>query len=219
MKTNNKRNNSKGGNNMKDKEIMDVVFLLDRSGSMHGMENDTIGGYNSYLKSMRQKNAKITTILFDNEYEMITKRENISNVRNMDYKTYYTRGCTALLDAIGKTISYMDSENPSKVVFIITTDGLENASIEYNKGQIKEMIEGHKNWEFIYLGANIDSYKEASSIGISKSRTSNFAKTKKGMGAMFGSVQKLCATYESEGCINEDWKDGLEDYIGKEKEL
>ena len=125
MKTNNKRNNSKGGNNMKGKEIMDVVFLLDRSGSMHGMEKDTIGGYNSYLKSMRQKNAKITTILFDNEYEMITKRENISNVRNMDYKTYYTRGCTALLDAIGKTISYMDSENPSKVVFIITTDGLE----------------------------------------------------------------------------------------------
>ena len=176
MKTKNKRNNSKGENNMKDKEIMDVVFLLDR-------------------------------------------RENISNVRNMDYKTYYTRGCTALLDAIGKTISYMDSENPSKVVFIITTDGLENASIEYNKGQIKEMIEGHKNWEFIYLGANIDSYKEASSIGISKSRTSNFAKSKKGMGAMFGSVQKLCATYEAEGCINEDWKDGLEDYIVKENEF
>ena len=199
------------------KEEMDVVFLLDRSGSMSGMESDTIGGYNGYLNDMKNQKTKITTILFDNQYEMITKRENISNVKKMDNKTYYTRGSTALLDAIGKTIKFMDGEHAKKVLFIITTDGLENASIEFNKCQIKEMIEGHKNWEFIYIGADIDSYSEAQSIGIRKDRTSNYIKSKKGMKTLFGSVQKLCETYDSAGCINEDWKVDLEDYIENNK--
>ena len=196
---------------------IDVVFLLDRSGSMSGTESDTIGGYNGYLNDMKDKKARITTVLFDNQYEMITKRENISNVKKMNNKTYYTRGSTALLDAIGKSINFMDEEKAKKVLFIITTDGLENASIKYNKNQIKEMIEGHKNWEFIYIGADIDSYEEASSIGIKKERTSNYVKTKKGMKALFGSVQKLCETYESAGCINDNWKDELENYLENNK--
>ena len=196
---------------------IDVVFLLDRSGSMSGTESDTIGGYNGYLNDMKDKKVRITTILFDNQYEMITKRENISNVKKMNNKTYYTRGSTALLDAIGKSINFMDEEKAKKVLFIITTDGLENASIKYNKNQIKEMIEGHKNWEFIYIGADIDSYEEASSIGIKKERTSNYVKTKKGMKALFGSVQKLCETYESAGCINDNWKDELENYLENNK--
>ena len=196
---------------------IDVVFLLDRSGSMSGTESDTIGGYNGYLNDMKDKKVRITTVLFDNQYEMITKRENISNVKKMNNKTYYTRGSTALLDAIGKSINFMDEEKAKKVLFIITTDGLENASIKYNKNQIKEMIEGHKNWEFIYIGADIDSYEEASSIGIKKERTSNYVKTKKGMKALFGSVQKLCETYESAGCINDNWKDELENYLENNK--
>ena len=196
---------------------IDVVFLLDRSGSMSGTESDTIGGYNGYLNDMKDKKVRITTILFDNQYEMITKRENISNVKKMNNKTYYTRGSTALLDAIGKSINFMDEEKAKKVLFIITTDGLENASIKYNKNQVKEMIEGHKNWEFIYIGADIDSYEEASSIGIKKERTSNYVKTKKGMKALFGSVQKLCETYESAGCINDNWKDELENYLENNK--
>lgn len=202
---------------MKKKEIMDVVFLLDRSGSMAGMESDTIGGYNGYLQEMRNQNAKITTVLFDDKYEMINERENASNVKKMDNKTYYTRGSTALLDAIGKTIKYMDSKNPKKVVFIITTDGLENSSIEYNKGQIKELIQGHKNWEFVYLGANIDSYGEAQSIGISKNRTSNYAKSKAGMGAMFSNLKNMCVEYDEKDYISEEWKSGLEDYINDNK--
>ncbi len=202
---------------MKNKKTVDVVFLLDRSGSMSGMESDTIGGYNGYLKGMRNQNARITTVLFDNKYEMITKREDISNVRKMTNDIYYTRGSTALLDAIGKTINFMDRQNPNKVIFIITTDGLENASIEYNKGQIKELIQGHDDWEFIFLGADIDSYKEACSIGISENRTSNYSKSKKGIGKLFDKLKNICIAFEEEDCICDDWKDGLEDYINNNK--
>ena len=212
-KKNELNHKKKGEKKMNNKEIMDVVFLLDRSGSMERMVSDTIGGYNGYLKGMKNQKARITTILFDNQYEMITKRENIQNVKELNHHTYYTRGTTALLDAIGKTINYMDKEKPNKVVFIITTDGLENASLEYNKGQIKELIEGHSKWEFIYLGADIDSYGEAQSIGIKRERTSNFSKTSQGMGTMFKKVESLCVEYDEAGMIQEDWKDGLEDYI------
>ena len=176
---------------MKKNKVMDVVFLLDWSGSMSGMESDTIGGYNGYLKNMKKRNAKVTTVLFDDKYEMITKRENINNVKELTKKVYYTRGSTALLDAIGKTIKFMDNENPKKVMFIITTDGLENSSIEYNKIQIKELIEGHKNWEFIFLGADIDSYSEAESIGIRKDRTSNYTKSKKGISTLFSKLKSM----------------------------
>lgn len=200
----------------KEKELIDIVFLLDRSGSMSGMESDTIGGYNGYLKNMRNSKAKVTTVLFDDKYEMITKRDNISNVKMLNNKTYYTRGSTALLDAIGKTIKYMDENGSSKVLFIITTDGYENSSLEYNKGQIKELIQGHSNWEFIYLGADIDSYEEASSIGIKSNRTSNYTKSKKGMGKMFEKLKCLSVMFE-EDCITEDWKNGLEDYINENK--
>lgn len=191
-------------------EIMDVVFLLDRSGSMSGMESDTIGGYNGYLKKMKKQNARITTILFDDKYEMITKMEKVSKVENLNSKTYFTRGSTALLDAVGKTIKFIDNNKPSKVMFIITTDGLENSSKEYNKEQIKELIQGHKNWEFIFLGADIDSYKEAESIGIRKERTSNYKKTKKGMEKLFGKVSDMCVQYDEESCICDNWKNGLE---------
>ena len=141
-------------------EEMDIVFLLDRSGSMGGIETDTIGGYNSYINEQKKNNAKVTTILFDDKYEMLTKREDIKNIKKLTNKEYYVRGCTALLDAIGNTINFMDKEKANKVMFVITTDGMENASKEFTRAKIKEMIQGHKDWEFIYIGAEVDSYSE-----------------------------------------------------------
>lgn len=195
----------------KEKEIMDVVFILDRSGSMSGLESDTIGGYNSYLKGMQNKNARITTVLFDDKYEMINNCTPIQDVKQLDNKIYFTRGSTALLDAIGKTIKYLDNINPKKVLFIITTDGYENSSREYTKNQIKKLIIEHSNWEFIYLGADIDSYSEASSIGIKSHRTSNFTKSKDGMKKVFANLMDLSSTYEEGNFINDSWKNGLEE--------
>ena len=141
-------------------EEMDIVFLLDRSGSMGGIETDTIGGYNSYIKEQKKNNVKVTTVLFDDRYEVLHQREKINDIKELTNKEYFVRGSTALLDAIGRAINYMDEQKSKKAIFVITTDGLENSSREYNKARIKEMIEGHKEWEFIYIGANIDSYGE-----------------------------------------------------------
>ena len=193
----------------KNKEI-NIVFLLDRSGSMTGTETDTIGGYNSYIKSRINDNAYVTTILFDDKYEFLTKNTPIKEVKILTKKEYYTRGSTALLDAIGKSIDYMDELNKKKVIFIITTDGYENSSTKYTKEQIKKLISIHDNWEFVYIGADIDSYGEAASIGIKKSNTANYDKSRKGISNMFGAVSKLSKMYYEEDCIKESWKEDLE---------
>ena len=198
---------------MKKKQEMDIVFLLDRSGSMRGIEQDTIGGYNSYIESQKNNNVKVTTVLFDDKYEMITNREDIKNIKELTNETYYVRGCTALLDAIGKTINYMDCQKSKKVMFIITTDGLENASKEYNRAQIKELIEGHNNWEFMYIGADIDSYSEGSSIGIKKDNISSYKKDRKGVDTLFKAMSNVSDMFYEEACIDSSWKKELEDYI------
>lgn len=192
----------------KNKEI-NIVFLLDRSGSMHGIELDTIGGYNSYIKSRINDNAYVTTILFDDKYEILNKNTPIKNIKTLTNKEYYTRGSTALLDAIGKSISYMDELNKKKVIFIITTDGYENSSTKYTKEEIKKQISIHDNWEFIYIGANIDSYQEASSIGIKTTNTANYEKSKQGISNLFASISKLSKMYYEEDNINESWKEDL----------
>ena len=195
----------------KNNNEMDIVFLLDRSGSMSGIEEDTIGGYNSYIKSERGKNIKVTTVLFDNNYEMIHARVNIDDVNMLDNKTYYVRGSTALLDAIGKTINYISRKTSGKVLFIITTDGLENASIEYNKKQIKKLIEKHSDWEFMYIGANIDSYSEGNSIGIKSKNIANYKKTERGVSNLFGAVAKASSCFYEDSCLDEEWKSNLND--------
>lgn len=202
----------------KRKKLMDVVFILDRSGSMRETEKDIIGGYNGYINDFKSKNAKITTVLFDDKYEMITKRQNVNEVPELTEKQYYVRGCTALLDAIGKSIKFMEKEKTEKVMFIITTDGYENASHKYNKEQIKEMIQGHKEWEFMYIGADIDSYSEGQSIGISSSNISNYKKDGKGISKLFKAMFVASDVFCDEDCIDSSWKEELEEYMEEDEE-
>lgn len=196
-------------NKTRDNE-MDVVFLLDRSGSMSGIEKDTIGGYNSYIDSQRGKNVKVTTILFDDKYEVLHNREDIDSIKKLTNKDYYVRGCTALLDAIGKTIREMEDKNPNKVIFIITTDGYENASTKYNKSQIKELISVHKDWKFMYIGADIDSYSEGRSLGIKDEFIANYKKTDRGISKLYNALTTASKLFYEEEIIDESWKNELE---------
>lgn len=189
---------------------MDVVFLLDRSGSMGGIEKDTIGGYNSYIDSQRGKNVKVTTVLFDDKYEILHNREDIDSIKKLTNKDYYVRGCTALLDAIGKTIREMEDKNPNKVIFIITTDGYENASTKYNKSQIKELISVHKDWKFMYIGADIDSYSEGRSLGIKDEFIANYKKTDRGISKLYNALSTVSKIFYDEEEIDESWKNELE---------
>ena len=195
-------------------ENLDMIFLIDRSGSMSGSEKDTIGGFNSYIKRERSKgyNTKITTIFFDHGYDVLYTRKPIGDVVDLTENEYYVRGSTALLDAIGRTINTLDKEIDNPVMFVIITDGYENSSKEYSKSQIKNLIENH-NWEFIYLGADIDSYSEAGHIGIHKSRVANYSKSTKGFNDVFCSLGKARDSMMECNSLDEsDWKNDLEKY-------
>jgi uncharacterized protein with von Willebrand factor type A (vWA) domain len=195
-------------------EDMDLIFLIDRSGSMYGSEDDTIGGFNSFLEKERAKdfNTKVTTVLFDHQYEVLYKRKPITEVKNLSRDEYYVRGSTALLDAIGRTITTLDKEIKNKVLFVIMTDGMENSSVEFSKSQISSMISNH-NWEFIFIGADIDSYSEARKIGISKSHTANYRKSEKGITGLFDAVEVATDSLRANYCLEDvDWKKDLKDY-------
>ena len=199
---------------MPQNENLDLVFIMDRSGSMSGSEEDTIGGFNSFIEREKDKglNTHVTTVLFDDNYEVLYKRKDINQVAKLTRDEYGVRGCTALLDAIGKTINMLDHEVDNKVLVVIMTDGMENASKEYSKDQIRNLINSH-NWEFIYIGADIDSYAEAGNIGIRKSRVANYKKSKKGFEEVYESIENVSHCMRNNISLDDSkWSEKLAKY-------
>ena len=172
------------------------------------MVRDTIGGFNSFIEREREKNPNthVTLVLFDTEYNVLYTRKPIAEVEELTKNEYYADGCTALLDAIGTTINRLDRQVNNDVLFVITTDGLENSSREFSKSDIKNMIANH-NWEFLFIGADIDSYGEALTLGIDESHAANYEKTSAGLGALFDSVGDAHEEISRGGSLDDmSWK-------------
>lgn len=201
--------------------LTEVVFILDRSGSMSGLEDDTIGGFNSMLKKQREEDgqARVTTILFDDEIEMLHKRVDIKEMKNITSKDYYVRGCTALLDAIGSSMNFMinvarKEKQVKNVLFIITTDGHENSSKEYSYEKIKKMITYQKekyNWQFLFLGANIDAISTAKDFGISEDFASNYVCDEIGTKLTYEVMNNAISNCRKNGSIDSTWKNKVEE--------
>ncbi|MBM7662695.1 uncharacterized protein YegL [Bacillus mesophilus] len=184
------------------KNVTEIIFLLDRSGSMSGLESDTIGGFNSFIDRQCKLEGEtfLTTVLFDDRYEVLWNGVSAKN-RRLTEKEYSVRGTTALLDAVGKTILEVGQRlkntseecRPGKVIFVITTDGMENASTEFTYKKIKEMIQHQQqkySWDFIFLGANIDAAEEAESLGIERSAAYNFEASTEGVEKMYEMISE-----------------------------
>jgi hypothetical protein len=180
--------------------LTEIIFLLDRSGSMGGLESDTIGGFNAFIDNQRKLEGKtlVTGVLFDDQYEVVWNGAEAEKVK-LTAEKYYVRGCTALLDAVGKTIldvgyrlsKTSEDNRPGKVIFVITTDGFENASREFTYDKVKELIKHQQEkycWEFIFLGANIDAEREADNLGIHSENAFSFEASEVGVESMYKMV-------------------------------
>ena len=199
--------------------MTEIIFILDRSGSMEGLEKDTIGGFNSMMKKQASVpgDALVSTLLFDNDVEVIHDRLNIKDVPEMTSKEYYVRGCTALLDAVGGAIKHISmihkyarkEDVPEKTLFIITTDGMENASRRYSYEDVRSMVEHQKSkhgWEFIFLGANIDAAAEASRYGIDSSMAVNYNCDSEGVGISFKVMEDVVRSYRNTCEVPKGWR-------------
>jgi uncharacterized protein YegL len=206
---------------------LELVFLLDRSGSMSGLEHDTIGGFNGMIQKQRllEGEVRVSTILFDDRFEVLHNRVSIETIAPLTDREYYVRGSTALLDAIGRSIRHIrkirdcqtEKERMSKVLFVITTDGMENASREFSADYVKLLVERmqeKEQWEFLFLGANIDAIAAANQMGIRADRSANYHADKKGIQTHYESVSKAITGLRVNANIEPDWKDDTEkDYV------
>ena len=205
------------------KGLTELAFILDRSGSMAGLEKDTIGGFNAMVKKQNETDgeAVITTVLFDDKYEILHDRMDVRGVLPMTEEQYYVRGCTALLDAVGRTIEKIDHAQrmtaepmqADKVIIVITTDGMENASRRYGRHRVKQMIEAHKEmgWEFIFLGANMDAVAEAAAFGIDEDRAVTYENDSAGVKLNYQVMADTVAAMRcSSARIDGSWKERIE---------
>ena len=202
--------------------ITELVFILDRSGSMRGLEKDTIGGFNSMIEKQKKQAGEcyVSTVLFDNESEVVHDRVKLSEIEPMTEDDYYVRGCTALIDAVGGAIHHIGNihkyarpeDVPEHTMLIITTDGMENASHRYTSDRVKHMVERQKEkfgWEFLFIGANIDAVETASRYGISSDRAVNYNADAKGTEIIYKTVSKSIRQMRMDAPINADWSDEI----------
>lgn len=208
----------------------ELVFILDRSGSMAGLESDTIGGYNAMLEKQKKEagEATITTVLFDDRYELLHDRIDLRGIRPITDQEYYVRGCTALLDAVGRTIQKISGVQQhtapeyraDQVLFVITTDGMENASREYTYDKVRSLVEQQKReygWEFLFLGANIDAVGTASRFGIGADRAVNYHADSEGTRLNYQVVSETVSCMRAGAPIADDWKEQIEEDFKKRK--
>ena len=199
-------------------KLTDMVFILDRSGSMSGKEQDTIGGFNSLIEKQKKEEGDclVSVVLFDHEIKVLYDRIPLQNMKIMTEKEYFTRGCTALLDAMGGAIHHIgnvhkyarEEDRPAKTIFVITTDGLENASRKYTAEKVRSMVQHEQDkygWEFLFLGANIDAVETARYYGLKEGHAVRFHNDKKGIDLNYTIVSETVADFRKTGTVKDDW--------------
>ena len=213
------------------KQWTELVFILDRSGSMSGLEAETIDGYNGLLAKQKKEagQAMLTTVLFDDRFQLLHDRVQLEEVMPITEREYYVRGSTALLDALGKTIQHVSGvhrsmkmeERPTRVLVVITTDGMENASSEYSVRTIRQLVEHQKkacDWEFLFLGANIDALEVAERVGIARERAVDFHSDREGTHLSYQVIHEAISSFRASQKIEDNWKKSIEkDYETRKK--
>lgn len=207
------------------KNLTELVFIMDRSGSMSGLEKDCVGGFNSMIKKQKKEDGEclVSTVLFNNSDTILHDRVSLKDIRQMKEEDYVPSGCTALIDALGNSIRHISDvhryirkeDNPEHTIFIITTDGLENASKKYSSDEVKKMVEQKKEegWEFIFLAANIDAVETAKKYGINEDRAVNYVSDEAGTMTNFNVLDKTIRKFRKCGCVAENWAEEInEDY-------